>query len=134
MAGVSVSLPFPTSIDEDWEQRLAEGPVSASYMSDRRWNDQWLTVSSAALERENDRRKQTLARLKRIDRSVLTPVDQMNYPFRVGSLFYIIPGLTPMATGYRRVAATKKPHSILGRPLREQAIRLWSYFFDNPSR
>ena len=68
-----------TLFDEDWEQRLAEDPVSASYMGDRRWNDQWPDVSTAALERENDRRKETLARLKGIDRSVLTPVDQMNY-------------------------------------------------------
>ena len=42
--------------EEDWEKRLAEDPVSASYMGDRRWNDQWPDVSPEALESENDRR------------------------------------------------------------------------------
>lgn len=65
--------------DEDWELRLKENPVSASYMGDRRWNDQWPDVSPEAMERENDRRKEMLIRLKRIDRSVLSPMDQVNY-------------------------------------------------------
>ncbi|MCB1099511.1 MAG: DUF885 domain-containing protein [Verrucomicrobiae bacterium] len=65
--------------DEDWEQRLAEDPVSASYIGDRRWNDQWPDVSTGTLERENDRRREMLARLKRIDRGVLSSVDQTNY-------------------------------------------------------
>ncbi|MGK0187301.1 MAG: hypothetical protein ACI9R3_003088 [Verrucomicrobiales bacterium] len=73
------SMELHSLFDEDWEQRLKEDPVGASYMGDRRWNDQWPDVSPTALDQENARRQQMLARLKRIDRAALSPVDQINY-------------------------------------------------------
>ena len=65
--------------DEDWEHRLEEDPVSASYLGDRRWNDRWPDISREALERAHDRRKQMLARIRGIDRTTLSPVDVISY-------------------------------------------------------
>jgi uncharacterized protein (DUF885 family) len=65
--------------EEDWEMRMEEDPVEASYMGDRRWNDRWPNVDPEAMERQNRRRKDMLARLAGIDYSALSSVDQFNF-------------------------------------------------------
>ncbi|MGH9600831.1 MAG: DUF885 domain-containing protein, partial [Terriglobales bacterium] len=63
----------------DWEYRLQDDPVDASQLGDRRWNDRWRDVSLAAFEHREKYAHDILERLKQIDRSRLSPADQINY-------------------------------------------------------
>ncbi len=63
----------------EWEYVLRENPTFASSLGDRRYNDRWEDVSLGAVERRQQHRVEVLNRLKAIDRSQLTPQDQVNY-------------------------------------------------------
>lgn len=65
--------------DRDWEYQMQHDPVSASELGDRRWNDQWGDVSLNALREQFQNGRQELKELHAIDRSKLTPEDQLNY-------------------------------------------------------
>jgi uncharacterized protein (DUF885 family) len=65
--------------EEDWEWLMRESPTFASSLGDRRYNDRWPDVSLPAVERRQQRRLQTLARLQRIDRARLPTADRLNY-------------------------------------------------------
>ncbi len=65
--------------DEEWERGLAENPVGASYLGDRRFNDRWQDLSLSAIENRQQKRVAALAKLKAIDRSQLSPQDQLNF-------------------------------------------------------
>jgi uncharacterized protein (DUF885 family) len=64
---------------DEWEYGLRENPLQASSMGHRRWNDKWGDQSLAAIERRHQHDRETLARLKKIDRKQLSPRDQVNY-------------------------------------------------------
>jgi uncharacterized protein (DUF885 family) len=64
---------------EEWERGLRENPENATYNGDNRYNDRWTDYSQAAIaQREADDRA-ALERLQAIDRSRLSPADQLNY-------------------------------------------------------
>jgi uncharacterized protein (DUF885 family) len=65
--------------EEEWEWGLREAPTFASSLGDRRYNDRWPDRSLAAIERRQQHRQQTLARLHRIDPARLAPADRLNY-------------------------------------------------------
>ena len=65
--------------DEEWEWTMREFPTFASNLGDRRYNDRLTDVSLAAAARRDEHRRQTLARLAKIDRARLAPADQLNY-------------------------------------------------------
>ena len=65
--------------EEEWEWTMREAPTFASSLGDRRYNDRWTDLSLAAIERRQQHRQQTLARLQRIDRARLAPADRLNY-------------------------------------------------------
>jgi uncharacterized protein (DUF885 family) len=65
--------------DEEWERGLIESPVFASYLGDRRWNDQWGDGSMAALDASHEIDRQILVRLAEIDRAALPRDEQINY-------------------------------------------------------
>ncbi len=65
--------------DSEWEYNLKESPTFASYLGDKRYNDRWGDASLAAIERRNDHTKETLEKLKAIDRTQLSVADQLNY-------------------------------------------------------
>jgi uncharacterized protein (DUF885 family) len=68
-----------TLFDAEWEWTMRENPTFASTLGDRRFNDRWPDASLEAIERRQQHRLQTLARLKTIDRARLSPADQLNY-------------------------------------------------------
>ncbi len=64
---------------EEWERGLRESPESASFEGDKRFNDRWSDYSLEAIAASEAADREALARLKRFDRSKLSPADQLNY-------------------------------------------------------
>jgi len=65
--------------DSEWEFGLKENPTFASFLGDKRYNDRWTDSSLAAIEMRNQRRIETLAALKKINRNELSVSDRLNY-------------------------------------------------------
>src|ERR1041385_6317972 len=74
-AGVALHAFF----DSEWEYNLEQSPLFASYLGDRRWNDKLGDASLAASAKDLAHTQEALSKLAAIDRSVLTPADQLNY-------------------------------------------------------
>ena len=70
---------FSALLDEVWEWQLAENPVFASELGDRRYNDRWVDISLDSIERRQEETRAFLQRLYGIDRSSLSEADQLNY-------------------------------------------------------
>src|SRR5262245_24105722 len=65
--------------DEEWQWRLKEHPAFATSVGDPRYNDRLTDLSFAALARRDAHDRELLARIRRFDRSRLSPEDQLNY-------------------------------------------------------
>lgn len=63
----------------EWDYQMQQNPTWASTLGDRRWNDRWEDVSLDAIQKRHEHDNEVLARLKEVDRSKLTPRDQLNY-------------------------------------------------------
>jgi len=70
---------FAMLLDEHWEWSLANSPVLASQIGDRRYNDSWPDQSLAAIERRHKDTEEFLRRVYAIDRNSLSEADQLNY-------------------------------------------------------
>ena len=70
---------FSTLLDEVWAWQLAENPMFASELGDRRYNDRWSDQSVAAIERRQEETRAFLRRVYAIDRSALSKDGQLNY-------------------------------------------------------
>ena len=70
---------FAALLHDAWEWQLAENPVMASRLGDRRRNDQWGDLSLAAIERRHEDEREFLRRLRIIDSAQLSAADQLNY-------------------------------------------------------
>jgi uncharacterized protein (DUF885 family) len=58
---------------------MEQNPTWASTLGDRRWNDRWEDASLAAIQGRHEHDLGVIVRLKKIDRSRLSPKDQLNY-------------------------------------------------------
>ncbi len=65
--------------DAEWQRMLQESPTFASQLGDRRYNDKWPDVSLTATRMSQQKARDALAALKRIDRTQLNDADQLNY-------------------------------------------------------
>jgi uncharacterized protein (DUF885 family) len=65
--------------DREWEYQLEQNPIRASQLGDRRWNDRWPDLSLEAFKKDHEHDRATLDELAKIDRSKLSPKDQLNY-------------------------------------------------------
>src|ERR1044072_3701975 len=65
--------------DAEWNYDMEQSPVRASFMGDRRWNDRWGDQTLEAIRKREEHAKDALVRFKKIDRSQLSPADQLNY-------------------------------------------------------
>ncbi len=70
---------FATLLDEAWEWRLAENPLFASRLGDRRYNTLWRDRSLDAIAARHLQSRDFLRRLYAIGRSQLSTADQLNY-------------------------------------------------------
>jgi len=73
------STEFNDLLDEVWENQMADFPVFASSLGDRRYNDQWTDQSLDAVETRHAKDQEFLRRLYAIDRSALSEADQTNF-------------------------------------------------------
>jgi prolyl oligopeptidase len=73
------SSDFKTLLDEHWEWSLANSPIMASTMGDRRYNREWGDQSLSAIERRYEETRDFLKRTYAIDRSALSEANQLNY-------------------------------------------------------
>jgi uncharacterized protein (DUF885 family) len=65
--------------DREWEYQMEQNPARASQLGDRRWNDRWGDVSLESIKKQHDHDRATLEQLGKVDRSKLSPPDQLNY-------------------------------------------------------
>lgn len=65
--------------ERDWERRLSQDPLFATYIGVEKYNDRWPDVSLAAIESRHEQDMATLRTLARIDRSALPPAEKLNY-------------------------------------------------------
>ncbi|HYT56571.1 MAG TPA: hypothetical protein VEQ38_17840, partial [Verrucomicrobiae bacterium] len=63
----------------EWDYQMEQHPTWASSLGDRRWNDRWSDISLEAIFKRHDHDAETLAKLTKIDRAALAPVDQLNF-------------------------------------------------------
>ena len=70
---------FALLLEEHWEARLANNPLTASRNGDRRFNDQWTDQSLDAIEERHNQAKKFLQRVYAIDRDSLLTDDQLNH-------------------------------------------------------
>ena len=78
-ASADAGSDFAALLEEHWEWRLSTSPVLASMLGDRRFNDQWADDSLAAIEQRHKTTRDFLRRTYTIDRTALSPDDQLNY-------------------------------------------------------
>jgi len=65
--------------EDDWEFGLKENPTFASFQGDRRYDADLSAVSESDERRRAEKDMKFLERLRKIDRSALSPEDQLNY-------------------------------------------------------
>ncbi len=70
---------FNALLADAWEWRLAESPVLASRLGDRRYNREWPDRSLDAYARRRAQQQDFLSRLRAIDSSQLSAAEQLNY-------------------------------------------------------
>jgi uncharacterized protein (DUF885 family) len=78
--------------DEEWEYGLREYPERATYLGDSRYNDRLTDLSFEAIDRRNKHDKEALARVKRVDRDLLSEDDRLSYDLYVRRLETAIEG------------------------------------------
>ncbi|RZV36038.1 MAG: DUF885 domain-containing protein [Chromatiales bacterium] len=70
---------FQNLLDEHWEWTLANTPLLASSLGDRRYNRVWGDNSPSDIERKHIETRDFLRRAYAIDRGALSAADQLNY-------------------------------------------------------
>ncbi len=78
-AVLTASEQFSEVLDDAWKFELEENPLFATETGDHRYDDQLPTVSLADSKRRNDATRVFLERLDDVDRSQLTPAEQVSY-------------------------------------------------------
>lgn len=70
---------FEALLSEAWEWQLAENPVFASRLGDRRFDARWPDLSMEAIERRHQDQREFLDRLSAIDTTRLDENSRLNY-------------------------------------------------------
>ena len=77
-ADLSTSTLFEL-FEAEWEYRMRENPLSATFCGDQRFNDRMPAMDEASLSSRVEQARQFLAQLRQIERSRLAANDQLNY-------------------------------------------------------
>ena len=65
--------------ESEWERTMQESPTWASQLGDKRYNRVWADRSADAIRASARKDNDALQALSAIDKSQLSPVDQLNY-------------------------------------------------------
>lgn len=72
--------------DAEWQRRLKDSPILATYLGDARYNDRWDDLSPQAIAARNAEDRAALDKLGTIDRAQLPAAEQLNYDLFRGEL------------------------------------------------
>jgi prolyl oligopeptidase len=81
---------FNALIGEAWEAQLANDPMFASQLGDRRYNDRWADLSIEAITAAQAQQREFLRRVYAIDRNALNADEQLNYELFRRELQYTV--------------------------------------------
>ena len=70
---------FQTLLDNEWQRGLDENPIYASYMGDKRANQDWPDISETAVRDRQNKVRDVLQQIKSIDSKLLPESQQLNY-------------------------------------------------------
>lgn len=83
LAGVTATDPEAAKLhsifDKHWERRLQQNPVRASYLGDRRFNQDWQDLTPSAYRQREGGDLEALKDLQSIDTELLSKTDKLNY-------------------------------------------------------
>jgi uncharacterized protein (DUF885 family) len=63
----------------EWDYQMEQHPTWASTLGDRRWNDRWEDLTLDGVHKRHSHDLDVLAKLRTIDRELLSPPDRLNY-------------------------------------------------------
>jgi uncharacterized protein (DUF885 family) len=66
-------------VTDEWETRVTEDPLLATFTGDNRFNDRLPGMGEVDFERRMEQMRGFLGRLSKIDRNLLPPVDQLDH-------------------------------------------------------
>ena len=72
-------MKFQTLLDKEWQRGLDENPIYASYMGDKRANQDWPDISETAVRDRQNKVRDVLQEIKSIDPKLLPETQQLNY-------------------------------------------------------
>jgi uncharacterized protein (DUF885 family) len=75
----SASAKFAKLLDDAWQFQVKEFPLFATESGDHRYDDKLPNISLADSKRRNEQSREFVKRLEAIDRSQLTPFEQVSY-------------------------------------------------------
>jgi len=75
----SEEMKFQTLLEKEWQRGLDENPIYASYMGDKRANQDWPDISDAAVRDRQNKVRDVLQEIKSIDPKLLPETQQLNY-------------------------------------------------------
>ncbi len=79
LASADADADFEALLDEAWERQLAENPMLASQLGDRRYNREWRDDRIEAIDERHLATRTFLRELIAIDRGALNEGNQLNY-------------------------------------------------------
>ena len=71
-------IKFQTLLDQEWQRGLDENPIYASYMGDKRANQDWPDISEVAVRERQNKVRDILQQIKSIDPKLLPESQQLN--------------------------------------------------------
>jgi len=77
-------------LDAAWQAQLANDPVYASQLGERRYNDRWPDRSAETIAAQQSQMREFLRRAYAIDRNALTPDERLNYELLRRELQYAV--------------------------------------------
>ena len=70
---------FLTILDSEWQRSIDENPLYASYMGDKSSNQDWPDISEAALRKRQQKTRDTLEEIRKINPKTLTEANRLNH-------------------------------------------------------
>src|SRR5262245_66023381 len=75
----SANGPLLKLFDATWQEDLADDPLGATYLGDARYNDKLPDMTQVAIDARLKKNYARLQSLNKIDRTKLSPEDQLKY-------------------------------------------------------